>query len=210
VGGDRGEIDLEPIDVQREGANALGGVGMEDDAVAAGDGTDLGEWLDGADLVVGVHDRDQDGPCGEGLLDLGGVNAADAVDGQVGDREAGLLEVGADGQHRLVLDRRGDQVIAVRAQRHGCALDSEVVALCSAGGEHDLLLCAGAEQSAELPAGDADGGSGFLAVAVATGGVPERGGEVGQHRLKDPRVEGCRGLVVQVDRAAGHRPAPAS
>lgn len=177
--------------------------------MAAGDGADLGEWLDRADLVVGVHHRHQDSACGDGLLDLGGVDAADAVDGQVGDGKASLLELGAGGQHRLVLNRRGDQVVAAGAQRHGGAGDGEVVALGGAGGEHDLLLCAGAKEPAEPLAGRADGGGGLLAVAVRAGGVAEHGGEVGQHRPERAGVKGGGGLVVQVDRASGHGRAPA-
>jgi hypothetical protein len=48
VGGERCEIDVELGDIDREAADALGGIGMESDAQAAGDGADLVDRLDGA------------------------------------------------------------------------------------------------------------------------------------------------------------------
>ena len=42
-------------------ADGLHGVGVEEDALLVAELADLGDGLDDADLVVGVHDADEDG-----------------------------------------------------------------------------------------------------------------------------------------------------
>lgn len=51
-----GEIDAEVVDVEGKGAERLGCISVQQDATFASDLADLGEGLDSADLVVGVHD----------------------------------------------------------------------------------------------------------------------------------------------------------
>ena len=60
VSGDREQIDAEPVHVSRNLADRLSGVGMEEHAMFAGDARALLNRLDGAHLVVGVHDADED------------------------------------------------------------------------------------------------------------------------------------------------------
>ena len=52
----------------------LHGIGMERDLVLPGDCPEFRDRLDGADLVVGVHDGDEDGLVGDRLLQFGRVN----------------------------------------------------------------------------------------------------------------------------------------
>ena len=61
VGRGAQEIDVELIRRKREMAEGLDGVGMETDAPLAGEPADLGDRLDRPDLVVGVHDGDENG-----------------------------------------------------------------------------------------------------------------------------------------------------
>lgn len=55
------------IDLRRDLADGLGGVGVQEHAALAGDLRDLGDRLDRADLVVRVHDADQTGVAGAAL-----------------------------------------------------------------------------------------------------------------------------------------------
>ena len=125
VRGDREQVDAERIDVEVERAGGLHGVGVDGDArvVRLDDARDLGDRLDRADLVVGVHDADEDGAIVERVAERVEVDEAFAVDGQVGDAEALLLERGALVQDGVVLDGGGDDVIAVgrgwRSRRRG-------------------------------------------------------------------------------------------
>jgi hypothetical protein len=47
----------------------------------AGERGDVGQWLDGADLVVGVHDRHEHGVWLQRTPQVGRVDAAVATDG---------------------------------------------------------------------------------------------------------------------------------
>src|SRR5579884_3112235 len=63
VGGEREEVDAQMIDVERKGARGLDRVGVKRGRrVALPDGSpQVGDRLDGADLVVHVHDGDENG-----------------------------------------------------------------------------------------------------------------------------------------------------
>ena len=57
----REQVDAELVDPGRDLADRLRGVAVQEDAGFARDAGDLGDRLDRADLVVGVHHRDEDG-----------------------------------------------------------------------------------------------------------------------------------------------------
>ncbi len=61
VAGDREQIHLERTDVNGDFACGLHGIGVEIDVGFGGDAADFLEGLDGAELVVGVHDGDEQG-----------------------------------------------------------------------------------------------------------------------------------------------------
>ena len=76
VAGDREQIDAELVHAGRNLADRLGGVGMEEDPVLAGDARALLDRLDGADLVVGVHDADEDRARRDRPAQVVGIDAA--------------------------------------------------------------------------------------------------------------------------------------
>ena len=78
------QVDAEFVHTRGDLADGLRGVGVEGDAVLACDVGDLGDRLDGADLVVGVHDGDEDGAGLDRAGDVVGVDQAVAVDRQDG------------------------------------------------------------------------------------------------------------------------------
>ena len=98
----------------------------------------VGDRLERADLVVGEHDRDQDRPVGEGRFDVVGVDPAVAVDRQLDDLEAELLEVAERVPDGVVLDGAGHDPVAARLARPRGALEREVVGLRAARREDDL------------------------------------------------------------------------
>ena len=83
---EREQVDAQAVDVEVERAGRLHGVGVEGDArvVRLDDARDLGDRLDGADLVVGVHDGDQGRVGAQGAREVVGVDEALAVDREVG------------------------------------------------------------------------------------------------------------------------------
>ena len=70
--GDGEEIHLQRIDVERQFIRCLHRVGVKRNAARAAEGADDSDGLHGAHLVIGIHDRDEDGLGREGRGDLGG------------------------------------------------------------------------------------------------------------------------------------------
>lgn len=153
----------------------------------AGDLPDLGEGLDGADLVAGVYYRDQHGPGPNGSGDVGGFHESVGTSRDDGHLEALPSEVMAVGEDGFVLERGGDDVVACAADGMGDTGDGKVVGFGGAGGKDDLSVSAGADQVAELPSGNAHRVSGDAPVGVRARRVAVMVGQVGQHRLKHTR-----------------------
>src|SRR5260370_39959811 len=70
MSGNREQIDLELVDVDRDFSRGLHGVSVEVDVGFLGEVADLFERLDGAELVVGVHDGDENGFGPDGATQL--------------------------------------------------------------------------------------------------------------------------------------------
>ena len=160
---------------------------------------DLGDRLDRADLVVGEHDRDQDRLVVECRLELVGIDPAVAVDRQLDDLEAELLEVAQRVADRVVLDRRGDDPVAAPLAGPGRALQREVVRLGAAGREDDLATL-GIETLRDALVGVVERGAGGPSVGVGRARVAERLGQERQHRVEDLAPERGRRRVIEIDR----------
>ncbi len=139
VRGERKQVDVQVSHVEGHVPDGLHGVGVEEHIALPADGADLGHGLDGPDLVVGVHDRDQDGLVGDRLADIVRVDEAVGVDGQIGNLDASLLEELGGVQHRVVLDGGGDDVVALLLAGKADPKQGLVVGLGSAAGEDDLF-----------------------------------------------------------------------
>ena len=64
---------------------------MEIDFVFFGDAAGLCEWLDGANLVVGMHDCDEDCFGAYGLAEGFGIDSAFVIDWQIRDADSLLF-----------------------------------------------------------------------------------------------------------------------
>ena len=106
VGAQREQVGPEGRDVDLEIRCRLDRIHVEQHAGPGMDaGRDLGDRLDRADLVVGQHHRHEDGPIGEGCLDLLRIDASVAIDGELDDLEPELLERPQRVTHGVMLDR---------------------------------------------------------------------------------------------------------
>src|ERR1700722_1683348 len=92
VSGDGKQIDAEAVDIDGEFAGGLHGVGVEEDSGGARDLADFFDGLNGAELVVGMHDGDERGIVAHGAANIFGIDEAIVADSDVGDF-AGLVEV---------------------------------------------------------------------------------------------------------------------
>ena len=196
---DRRQIDVVLNHVERNLADRLHRVGVEQHAALMAQRADFADRLQHANLVVGGHDRDQDRLVIHGALQVVEIDPAILLHRQIGDAEAVLLQPLAGVEHRLVLGGLGDDVIALFAVHLGDALDGKVVALGGAGGEDDLLRRR-ADQLRNLLARLLHRLLGHPSkLVIAAGRVAEVLGEVGQHRLHHARIDARGGVVVHVD-----------
>src|SRR5580658_9429707 len=195
VAADGQQVDVVFLHVHRNLAYSLHAVHGEENAVFLGDFADFGDRIDHTNLVVGVHDGDQDGGRPDGGFQLIQVDAPIFLHRQVGDFKALFFEALARVQHSLVLDGLRDDVIALFAEHLRDALDHQVVGLGRTAGENDLFR-RGANQRSNLLTRRFDR---FLAgpaeAVIAACGIAKLLGEIRQHRFHDARIH-RRGCVI--------------
>jgi hypothetical protein len=179
VRGDREQIDAEALHVAFEIRQRLHGIAMEDDAALLAERADFRHGLNRADFVVGHHDGDEDGIGTHRRGDATDLNQPVGVHRNIRDLEAFAFEPGRRIEHRLVLDRGGDDVAAAGSVGACHAFQRQVVRFGRAGGEDDLRRI-GADQCGHLPARLLHACFGVPAEGVlAAGGVAECSRKVG-------------------------------
>src|SRR5579863_10473597 len=147
MAGDGKQIDTELIYIRRNLPDGLRRVRMQKDAMRVGDCCDFGDRLNGADLVVGVHDADQKRVASDRLADVVGVNQTAAVYGDIGYRRAQPLKEPAWLEDRGMLDLRCDDVRRTIAAPEEETLEGKIVRLAPAAGKNDLRRGAAKERS---------------------------------------------------------------
>ena len=151
--------------------------------MAAHDRGDLGDRLDRPDFVVGVHHRHEDGLVRDRRLDGVRIDAAVAIDRQLDDLEAELLEIAQRVLDSVMLDGRRHDLVATRPTRPRGPFQREVVRLRAAAREDDLARL-GAERMGEPVVRVVQRSAGPAAVPVGRRGVAEVLREVRQHRVQ--------------------------
>ena len=140
---ERQQIHAKRAHVDRDLSHRLHRVGVEEGAVLVRDRREVGDRLDRADLVVGVHHRDDGGLARDRRGQRRRGDDAGGVDRQQRGGPPAAGECLDRVQHRLVLDAGRDDVAARRRRggrldRFGGAAQRQVVRLGAAAGEHDL------------------------------------------------------------------------
>ena len=202
------KIDAERVDVDREPAGGLRGVGVEPDAGGARDPRGLSDLLHRAGLVACVLQARDRRPR---HADRGGeaveVDATMAIARHGHDLEAVLGETSADAEDRRVLDPARHDATSRVAPGVGDAPDPERHRLRAAGCERDLI-CLGADRARhdaarifEQRPGRAAGGVDHERVAVRV--------QRGHDRLTSRRRQrgGAGGIEVQLERHSASLPA---
>ncbi len=125
VAGNRQQVDLHRLDIERDLAKGLRRIGVEQHAPGAAQRADFGEWLDDPDLVVRGHHRHEERALGQRLFERGERDEAVRLDWKIGHREAFPLQFPAAFEHAFVLGLQGYDVIAdlpaLRVARAKCA-----------------------------------------------------------------------------------------
>ena len=88
-------------------------IGMKQYAVLFCNLTDLGDGLDGTDLVVGKHHADQNGIGTNGCFQLVQADQSVSVHIQIGDLKASLLQILTGMENGMMLDLRGNNMFSL-------------------------------------------------------------------------------------------------
>ena len=100
------------IDINRHLSESLNCIGMEQNAVFFCNFTDLFDGLNGSDLVVGKHHRDQDGVRADGFFQFIQLDNTVFIHIQVGNLKALFLQPLAGMQNGMMLNLAGDDVFS--------------------------------------------------------------------------------------------------
>ena len=174
VSGNRKQVGTQFVHARGDLANRLRCIRVEADAMLVGNFRDVGDRLNRADLVVGVHDADQAGVGCDRLADIIGIDEAGAIDWNITHGHAKLGEMVAWLQRRRVLDLRRDDVRWTLVRRAAYALERKVVRFAAATCENDLVRRA-AEQRRDLPSRVFQCGFGRRRCPMATGRISVAG-----------------------------------
>ena len=192
------QVDRLRREVDGEVPRRLHGVRVEENALRAAERADLVRRLDGADLVVGVHDRDKAGVGAECGGDVRGGDDAVLMDGQERHVEAPRAQTVQRVQDGVVLEGGGDDVAAAlcRTER-GSGEERLIIAFTAAGGEHKLVRRTPEQARHCLARADEDAAC-SLPCGVQAGGIavllPQTGEHRGERRLTQARGGGIIGI----------------
>ena len=135
----RKQVDLHLPHVDGQMPRRLHRVGVEKHALFAANPPDGGDGLDGADLVVGKHHRNQRGVRADGCRHLLRGDQPGCVHIQQRDRKALFFELFQRVKYGMMLKCRGNNVFfALSCPQPRSRVKSLVVGFAAAGGEGDL------------------------------------------------------------------------
>ena len=180
------QIHIPGLHIHRDVANRLDRVGVEQDFVSLGNGADLGNGLDGANLIVGSHDRNQNGIGADGRFHRGRVHHAVPIHRQISHVVPVLLQVLGGVEDGVVLNGGGNDVAglsALEGHQLGYTPQGPVVRLGASGGEIDLLRL-GVQTAGHGGPGLLQVALSLLAEGVQAGGIAVVLGKIGKHSLQ--------------------------
>lgn len=198
VAAEGGRVDVEGAEINRNLADGLNGVGVQERASRVNAGGDFAHGVDHAGFVVGQHEGDERRLRGEGGGERGFIERAVGADWQQVDAVALSGETFAPTEDGRVFDGTEEYVAAAGAGVEGGA-DGEGVAFGAAAGEDDGAV-GDAEQRGDFGAGSGEGQGGGAGPGVGTGGIAEVDAQVRQQGVDDFRSDGRGGVVVEVVR----------
>ncbi len=165
----------------------------------------LPNGLNGADFVVDVHHADQRGRLLQRLAQLGRIDNAIAPDLEEGYLESSLMKMFRRVKNGGMLDRADDQVVAAfLLRRFHDAEQRQIVRLRAPGGEVQFLGIY-AEQSGNLAARFIEQQLGLVRLGVPAGGIAPTLDHRAVHHVRDARIDRGSRTVIQIDKplAAG-------
>ena len=136
--GNRVQIGLQPLDVYWNLAGGLDSIGMEVHAGFFRDGADFLDRLNRSNLIVGVHDRNQNRVGPDGAPHVAGIDNAVARNRQPRNLPTLLLEILTRVKNGMVFDPGTNDVPALGFLRLGNAANRKIIRFRAATDEEHL------------------------------------------------------------------------
>src|SRR5258708_7338677 len=111
VTGEGEQVQAESVPVNGKLSGGLKGIVMKVTVSVRGDAPNFFEGLQGTELVVRMHHRDQPGFLAQGLAQRLRRNESLPINRQIGDFNAALLKRLPGVEHSFMLNRRSDEVL---------------------------------------------------------------------------------------------------
>jgi len=191
------EVDAESLHINRDLAERLDAIHVQQDAGFARDDGDFGDGLERAELVVGVHDGDQHGLGAQLAADVIGVDHAARGHSKASYLHAFGGELLASREHRGVFDG----AVMTCLGPAGAARVTPRMAMLSASVPPAVKTIPGrsVDQRGKLAARGFESLFGALAEMVDARRVTIHLTETRHHRLQNFRSDGRGGVVVEVE-----------
>ena len=193
------QINVHALDIKRNLAIRLSRIRVEQHPVFAGDASDFLQRIDGADLVVPAHQRNEDRVRTNRLLQLLQTDATVLINIEESDLVALLFQVVIGVNHCLVFNGAGDDVASLVLVEIRNAKDSDVIRFRSSTREDNLLAARANQATEHVPCASNSFFSSPAKGMVAAGSVTIDFREIRQHRLHHPWVSRRSSVVVKID-----------
>ena len=204
VSGQRCNVDVHFIHIERDLADCLHRIRMKQDASLTGDFADCFDVLNHADFIVGGHDRNEDRFVRNRFPQIIQINKPSIVDREESNSKSFLFKMLTGVEDGLVLGDRRNDVVALLAIHPGDALDCQIVGFGCAAGDYNLSRIS-ADQCSDLLPSLFHGFFRFpTEFVVAACGIPELVRQVRHHRFEHTRVERGRRVIVHINRQLNH------
>ena len=191
-------VDIHLIHIDRHMCKGLYRIGMEQYPVFLCNRTDFLQWLDGSDLVVCCHDRDENCIRTNGCLKLVQLNLTIFIHTDISHFKSVQFQPLCCVQDRMVLDRGCDNVLSLAAVCLCGCFECPVIGLASASGEINFLgLCP--DHICNLFSCFCDRTLRLSCKAVNSCRITVMLRKIREHRIKNFRVYLCGSRIVQID-----------
>src|SRR6266852_845105 len=117
-------------------------IAVEEDVAFSRNASNLGDGLQGPNLIVGVHHRNKHGARRQCSPDIVRVDTADTINGKKGYRRSQALKKTATVENRWVFDLSGNDVAAPPTAGKEHTFQRVIIGFASAAGEYDLVRAA--------------------------------------------------------------------
>ena len=180
---EREQVSIESCNIYRQRASCLYGINMKGYFFGSTDTTNLRDRFNGTDFVIGIHNRDEDCLVGNCSPHIIRIYTCISIDRYIGGFETKTLKVLAGVQYSVMLNWRGDDMIAFFLRGKSDPFNSQVITFRATACERDFCWAA-IQEISYLLTSTINGLHGVTPKGVDAAGVAIFSCEVRQHSVQ--------------------------